>query len=257
MIYKLEAACGCNTGKIRTNNEDNLYFNGKCLRENNNGLKRAIYMEELLKPGFCVAVFDGMGGENYGEAASYAAAEALRNTERSLSQFFIPEKQYLNELCSKINDEVVMAARKRRTNRMGTTMVALYFSLRFVYVCNLGDSRAYRLRGNELMQISQDHVEKNPLFDREGNPRKAPLTQHLGIDPEEMLIEPFIAKGELRRGDQYLLCSDGLTDMVSNLEIYDIMKRYEYADECVDALIQLALDKGGKDNITAILCRLS
>lgn len=256
MIYKLEAACGCNTGKIRANNEDNFYFNGRCLREDNNGLKRAAYVEQILKPGFCAAVFDGMGGENFGEAASFAAANAMRNTERTLSQYLIPERQYLNELCFKINEEVVRAARERRTYRMGSTMVALYFSLRFVYVCNLGDSRAYRLRGNELMQLSQDHVEKIQMFDRAGNPKKAPLTQHLGIDPEEMLIEPYIAKGRIQSGDQYLLCSDGLTDMLSNLEIYEIMKSYSNADECVDALIQAALDAGGKDNITVILCKL-
>lgn len=256
MIYRLEAACGCHRGKVRSNNEDNFYFDGKCLREDNNGLRHAVYMQDYLKPGFCVAVFDGMGGENYGEIAAYTAAEALKNTERDLSQFLIPEKQYLNELCMKINEEVVRAARERRTNRMGSTMVALYFSLRFVYVCNLGDSRAYRLRGNELMQISEDHVEKMQMLNQGGNLRKAPLTQHLGIDPEEVLIEPYIAKGELKRGDQYLLCSDGLTDMVSNLEIYDIMKYYEEADACVDALIKLALEKGGKDNITVILCRI-
>lgn len=256
MILKIEAACGCNKGKVRSNNEDNFYFDGKCLREENNGLRHAAYMQDVLKPGFCVAVFDGMGGENYGESAAYIAAETLRNTERNLSQFLIPEKQYLNELCMKINEEVVKAAKERRTNRMGTTMVALYFSLRFVYVCNLGDSRAYRLRSNELMQISEDHVEKIQLFDRMGAPRKAPLTQHLGIDPEDVLIEPYIAKGEVKRGDQYLLCSDGLTDMVSNLEIYNVLNSYEEVDECVDALIQLALDKGGKDNITVILCRV-
>ena len=256
MIYKIEAACGCNVGKVRGNNEDNFYFDGKCLREENNGLRNPAYMEDVLKPGFCVAVFDGMGGENFGETAAFTAAEALRNTQRSLSDFLIPEKQYLNELCLKINDEVVAAAKERRTTHMGSTMVALYFTLRYVYVCNLGDSRAYRLRDNELMQISKDHVENMPLFDREGKRKKLPLTQHLGIDPEEMLIEPYIAKGELRRGDQYLLCSDGLTDMVSNIEIFDIMNRCKDADECVNALIRLAMDRGGADNITVILCKI-
>ncbi|MBQ3009705.1 MAG: serine/threonine-protein phosphatase, partial [Oscillospiraceae bacterium] len=138
----------------------------------------------------------------------------------------------------------------------GTTMVALYFASRYVYVCNLGDSRAYRLRGNEFMQISEDHVEKIERYDQNGKLRKAPLTQHLGIDPEELMIEPYIAKGEIVRGDYYLLCSDGLTDMLTNLEIYSIIKSYQRIDECVDALIKAALEKGGKDNVTVILVKI-
>ena len=86
--------------------------------------------------------------------------------------------------------------------------------------------------------------------------KKAPLTQHLGINPEDFLIEPYIAKGELKRGDQYLLCSDGLTDMLTNLEIDEIMSSTDTAGDCVQKLIDAALEKGGKDNVTAIVCRI-
>lgn len=256
MLFRFEAACGCNTGKVRANNEDNFYFDGKCLRADNNGLKYAVSQEGLLKRGMCVAVFDGMGGENYGEIASYRAAECLRKMERSWADYLISEKQYLTELCMRLNEEVVAAAKEYRTRYMGTTMVALYFASRYVYVCNLGDSRAYRLRGNEFMQISEDHVEKIERYDQNGKLKKAPLTQHLGIDPEELMIEPYIAKGEIVRGDYYLLCSDGLTDMLTNLEIYSIIKSYQRIDECVDALIKAALEKGGKDNVTVILVKI-
>ena len=68
------------------------------------------------------------------------------------------------------------------------------------------------------------------------------------------MVEPYIAKGEVRKGDMYLLCSDGLTDMLTNFEISDIMLKSEDAEDCVQELIQAALDQGGRDNVTAIVC---
>lgn len=252
MGFVIEAACGCHMGKIRKNNEDNFFFDGKCLEMENNGLKNPAYIETPVKRGLCYAVFDGMGGENFGEVASYAAARQLQQTERTLGDFLIPERKYLNRLSLSLNEAVLRAKREQRTDRMGTTMVALYFSGRYVYVCNIGDSRAYRLREGEFLQLSEDHVERRPGREH----RKAPLTQHLGIDPEDMLIEPYIAKGELKKGDMYLLCSDGLTDMLSNLEISCLMHESTRVDECAGQLIQAALEKGGRDNITVIVCRI-
>jgi len=251
-MLSMEAACGCNIGKIRKNNEDNFYFAGRCLESENSGLRNPVCYDEPLKHGFCVAVFDGMGGENFGEIASYTAARQMQQTERTFADFFVLEKKYLQRLTMQLNTAVVNAAKELCTERMGTTLVALYYTSRHVYVCNVGDSRAYRLRDGEFLQISQDHVEARPR----GKSKKAPLTQHLGIDPEDMLIEPYIAKGDLKRGDQYLLCSDGLTDMLTNFEISDIMLNSEDAESCVQALIQAALEHGGRDNITAIVCRL-
>lgn len=253
MRFTLEAACGCHMGKVRRNNEDNFYFAGKCLETENDGLRHPAYLEEPLKNGFCVAVFDGMGGENYGEIASFTAARELQKVERSLSDYLISEKKYLTNLTLQLNEAVVHAAQELRTSRMGSTMVGLYFSSRSVYVCNVGDSRAYRLRRGEFLQLSQDHIEH---FVPEGK-TKASLSQHLGIDPQEMRIEPYIAKGEIEKGDQYLLCSDGLTDMLTNIEISDIMLRCDDVVSCVEALIDAAIDRGGHDNITAIVCRLT
>lgn len=251
MAYILDAACGCNTGKVRKNNEDNFFFDGRCLEADNSGLKHPVTMTKTLRRELCVAIFDGMGGENFGEVASFAAADCMQYTTRKLKDYFIPERKFLNSLCMKINDAVVAKQQELCTERMGSTMVALYFSHGYVYVCNLGDSRAYRLRDGEFLQLSVDHLEK-----REQTRKKAPLTQHLGISPENFLIEPYIAKGELKRGDQYLLCSDGLTDMLTNLEIDGIMSSTESAEECVKKLIDAALEKGGKDNVTAIVCRI-
>lgn len=249
MAFSLEAACACDMGKVRKNNEDNFYFDGRCLEEQNEGLRHPVTMRKSLRSECFAAVFDGMGGENFGEAASYAAARCMQDSARRFSDFFIPERTFLERLCRKLNDAVVAEARERCTARMGSTMAALYFSHGWVYVCNLGDSRAYRLRDGEFMQLSVDHVEKR-------GDKKAPLTQHLGIDPEDFLIEPHIAKGELARGDRYLLCSDGLTDMLTNLEIAELLSRGENAETCAKTLTDAALERGGRDNVTVIVCEI-
>lgn len=252
MPFTLDAACLCNMGKIRKNNEDNFFFDGRCLEEENNGLKHPVTMTKVLHREVCVAIFDGMGGENFGESASFAAADCMQSITRKLKDYFIPERKFLSRMCMKLNDAVVIKQQELCTERMGSTMVALYFSHGYVYVCNLGDSRAYRLRDGEFLQLSVDHIEK-----REGQSRKkAPLTQHLGISSELFLIEPYIAKGELKHGDLYLLCSDGLTDMLTNIEIDEIMSSTVTVEECTQKLVNAALERGGKDNVTVIVCKV-
>ena len=252
MRLLIDAACGCHMGKVRKNNEDNFYFDDKCLELENTGLRNPAAFTSYIRNGLCFAVFDGMGGENFGEVASYAAAREMQSTSRAFSDFFISERKYLQRLTMRLNNAVMEEKKKLLTERCGSTMVALYFSSNFVYVCNVGDSRVYRLREDGFLQLSVDHIEKRG----DGDQRKAPLTQHLGIDPEDLLIEPYIAKGKINRGDQYLLCSDGLTDMLTNMEISDIMSASEDAQTCVQNLIQAALDRGGRDNITVIVCRI-
>jgi len=252
MRLSIDAACGCNVGKIRKNNEDNFFFDCKCLELDNLGLRNTAYFSDSLRNGLMLAVFDGMGGENYGEVASFTAARQMQSITRSLTDYFVSERKYLSKLTMQLNDAIVAEKKELCTDRCGSTMVALYFSSGYVYTCNIGDSRAYRLRDGEFLQLTVDHVEKRP----EGERKKAPLTQHLGIDPEDMQIEPFIAKGKINKGDTYLLCSDGLTDMLTNFEISDIMLQNENPGDCVECLIKAALEHGGRDNITVIVCRI-
>lgn len=252
MKFIIEAACGCNTGKIRKNNEDNFYFDGKCMEAENSGLRNTVCIEEPLKNGLFYAVFDGMGGEAFGEVAAFKAARQLQLTERKFSDYFIPERTYLTKVAEELNQAVFAAKEELLTAHMGTTMVGLFYSSRYVYVCNVGDSRAYRLRNGEFLQLSHDHVAKRPGQDD----KKAPLTQYLGMDSEEVEIEPYIAKGALKKGDMYLICSDGLTDMLTNFEITDIMLKSEDAASCVEDLIHAALEHGGHDNITVIVSKI-
>ena len=253
MAYIISAACLCVTGKKRKNNEDNFYFDDRCLELNNNGMKHPVTMTKTLQREICVAVFDGMGGEAYGEIASFAAAESMKTDVRKFRDYIVPEKRLLKELCARLNNAIVSEQIQLDVEHIGTTMVMLCFSHRHVYVCNLGDSRAYRLRDGEFLQLSKDHVEETETRPH----KKAPLNQYLGIDPEEHVLDPYIAKGDLKSGDRYLLCSDGLTDMLTNIEIDAIMESTAEVERCVEKLVDAALEKGGRDNITVIVCRVS
>ncbi len=256
MAYRIEAACGCNIGLRRTNNEDNFIFDNRILPKVNKGLKASVVTEQELRRELIYGVFDGMGGESYGEEASFLAAATAKNSEKLLADFIYPPKKYLTDLIAQMNEEVCRKSEALGSGRMGSTAVLLYLNERFAYICNVGDSRAFRLHRDGLQQISQDHTDAAFLAAQGVVGRKPSLTQHLGIWPEEMILEPYVAKGELEEGDQYLLCSDGLTDMVSNVEICAIMKEAPDAGACVDRLIAAALEAGGRDNVTAISVRI-
>ncbi len=256
MAYQIDAACGCSIGRRRTNNEDNFIFDNRILPKENRGLKAAVAARQQLKRELIYGVFDGMGGESYGEEASFLAAAVAKNSEKQLADFIYPPRRYLTDLIQRMNDAVCKKSEELGSGRMGSTAVLLYLNERYAYICNVGDSRAFRLHESGLQQISQDHTDEAFLAQQGIAGRKPSLTQHLGIWPEEMILEPYVAKGELEAGDQYLLCSDGLTDMVSNVDICAIMKEAPDAGTCVDRLIGAALEAGGRDNVTAIVVRI-
>ncbi len=256
MAYQIDAACGCSIGRRRTNNEDNFIFDNRILPKENRGLKAAVAARQQLKRELIYGVFDGMGGESYGEEASFLAAAVAKNSEKQLVDFIYPPRRYLTDLIQRMNDAVCKKSEELGSGRMGSTAVLLYLNERYAYICNVGDSRAFRLHESGLQQISQDHTDEAFLAQQGIAGRKPSLTQHLGIWPEEMILEPYVAKGELEAGDQYLLCSDGLTDMVSNVDICAIMKEAPDAGTCVDRLIGAALEAGGRDNVTAIVVRI-
>lgn len=251
MAMHLRAACGCDTGKIRSNNEDNFYFNGRGMSLDNMGLEAVLSGNFSLNTEHCFGVFDGMGGEEFGEMASFAAVDMLKRQMEEM----IPEngspKAFLEVSCDAMNEVVCAESVKMVSGRMGTTAAILLFVPEQVYVCNLGDSRIYRLRNKTLSQISCDHVEKFPAGMQVK--RKPRLTQYLGIFPDEMMIEPQIAVGEVRKDDIYLICSDGITDMLTDGEICRCLKAHRSPIQIVRHLIDQALAAGGKDNITAIV----
>lgn len=247
----LEAACGSALGKVRKSNEDNFLFCGKTLTGDNRGMKKAAQGWVDREYPACFGVFDGVGGERYGEKASFAAARKLRELSAQLEEYIIPEQTFLCNACAAMNDAVLSLRNQLGVDRMGTTAVVALFQPDEVYVCNLGDSRAYRLRRGVFQQLTKDDCPAAPSGTRSGG-----ITQYLGADPAELTLEPHISKGPLLPEDRYLLCSDGLTDMLTNFEISDIMLTNPAPRDSVNALIRAALAKGGRDNITVIVCRV-
>ncbi len=252
MIYQLSAACGCHIGRVRRNNEDNFYFDGRTLPEENMGSGGCIAEKTLLEQEVLFGVFDGMGGEEYGEKASFAAAATANEQAELFNRYAIGPKTFLQQLSREMNRAVCARQKELYVTRMGTTAAMLLFVPDEVYACNLGDSRIYRLRDDELSQISVDDVERVP----EGVSRKAGLTQFLGVPEDELMLEPHIVKCALKQGDIYLICSDGLTDMVSNPDLCMILRSHISVRQAVRNLILHAMKNGGRDNTTAIVIRI-
>lgn len=198
-----------------------------------------------------LAVFDGMGGESSGEMAAYHAARACGEYYRENKAGMKKDPEgFLNEMCVKMNQSVCGYGRENRIHTLGTTVSIIAFGEECAYACNLGDSRLYQADGNHLHQISTDHVLKGGFYG------KAPLTQYVGIPEESMSLEPSIEKMEFHPGIRYLLCSDGMTDMLSDGEIADILSREISVKETVEVLLERTLKKGGRDNVTIILCEV-
>lgn len=257
----IAASCGCHVGKKRKNNEDNFYFNGKYLDSDNMGLgeiltKKTSLLEDVLGNYQFYAVFDGMGGGDYGEIASNIAAKTVKDflqNEENINPADITPS--LSHMCQIMNKNVFRTEMNLGASQMGSTLVSLFFYAGQVWVCNIGDSRCYRLRDGQMEQISMDHTDEAEMkaFGIKG--RKPYLTQFLGVDPEEILLEPHVKSYRLEEGDTFLLCSDGLTDMVTEQEICNMLDRYENTENCVCHLIDAALEAGGRDNITVIVCQ--
>ena len=258
----MQAACGCHIGKKRGNNEDNFYFDGKFMDSDNTGLaeiltKQISRLEGILDGYHFYAVFDGMGGGSYGEIASnLSAAAAKRFFEDENNMNLCDITPSLTQLCQNMNADVFQTGQNLGAYQMGSTIVSLFFYAGQVWVCNLGDSRCYRLRRAKMKRLSVDHTDEADVKAHGITGRKPYLTQYLGIDPEEMRIEPHIKSYPVENGDRFLLCCDGLTDMVSEQEICNMLAKYGSPEDCVKYLMGAALENGGRDNITIIVCQI-
>lgn len=251
MTYQIEYAYTCHIGKVRNNNEDNFWCCGKSLEAQNQGMDHiqtgCARQSELP----LLAVFDGMGGESYGEIAAYLAAQACgEHYKNQRKQIRNAPQEFLNELCRKMNQAVCQFSVENKISSMGTTAALMIFGQNAVYSCNLGDSRIYMFCEDQFRRISTDHVLGGGLFN------KSPLTQYLGIPEDYMGLEPSVSSREPVIGVRYLICSDGITDMLSDGEIADIFSREAPIEETAGMLLERALKKGGRDNITLVLCEV-
>ena len=252
MSMLIEAACLSLTGRVRRENQDRLYFAGQILPENGDLTVPLCRTQAAGAPLF-LAVFDGMGGEANGALAAALAAEAFRDTVEGED---VPLPAALTEALL-LGNRRICGEMARGLPPMGTTAVAACLRGEELLLTNIGDSPAFLLRRGSLTRLSAEHTEA-ALLSRWGVPvRKPRLTQFLGIPPEEMVIEPHTLRLALQPGDWLLLCSDGLTDMVPPAELPALLEERAPVARNLLRLGDEAMARGGRDNLTAILCRLS
>jgi PPM family protein phosphatase len=223
-------------GKVRKNNEDSLLVG--------EGRDETLF-----------AVADGIGGFEAGEVASSIATEALKELE-PLSP--------LEDAIREANRRILAAARgDEKLSGMGTTVVAMRFGGTreepTAEISHVGDSRAYLLRGGDLKPVTEDHslvaelVRSGDLTRAQASehPQKNLITRALGAE-EEVDVDTAVLPVEA--GDRLLLCSDGLSDMVPEIKMFDLLTSHpEDTEKTVHALVRAALDAGGADNITVVV----
>jgi len=251
---RLQIACRSNVGKVRKHNED------------------TIVGDESLR---LVVLADGMGGYQAGEIASQIAVDTIVNeiSNHLGKQYFfnnrVVGKGYhhstilLEQAILKANQIVYETASQQANYQgMGTTVVAALFNEDFVSVAHIGDSRLYRLRGKELKAITTDHSVLQELIDcgfytpeqARTSPNRNLVTRALGVSDT---VSVDIQEHKIQPEDLYLLCSDGLSDMLDDKDIAQILleKKSLALDDISQSLIDAANEKGGIDNISVVVTR--
>jgi PPM family protein phosphatase len=240
-------------GRTRAHNEDSIAIN-----------------EQLQ----LVALADGMGGYQAGEVASKIAIDVLTQeiTESKLTEKDIAKidpdtgtsvaMRRLRSAIEKANNRICSVSREREDlDGMGTTIVAACFYDGRVGIAHVGDSRCYRWRDGVFEQLTRDHslvqeqIDKGILTENQANasPQKNLITRALGIDA---LAQADTQEFRTRTGDIYLLCSDGLSDMVEHSTMQAELERSDILDTVVKRLVDAANAAGGRDNISVILVRV-
>lgn len=247
----------CHLGKVREKNQDNYYCNGVMPDTENSNFRYGGSLE-ASEP-LLFGVFDGMGGHLHGERASLFAVQtcdALFSKYRGGNPFGI-----MNEICTTANKMICDEMENVVKGRMGSTASMVLFEQGGMYVCDLGDSPIFLIHGGDIRQISYEHTERHnyeQIFgDNYDKNKKFRLTQHLGIFPNEMVLSPYNKREPFEVGDRFLICSDGVTDMISKQEIAEIISSKKTVDKAAELLLKTALDNGGRDNITIILGEIS
>lgn len=253
--FVADLACTTHIGNIRTGNEDNFFFDGHLMQREHESSGEIYSCTKKLSDVVKVALFDGMGGESSGETASYIAAKTFAEYVEKNGKAWTEEA--LKTLFLALNRAVCSEMERKKITQMGTTAIVAEFAYENAWIANLGDSPVYLFREGMLTQEAQMHTNEALLKECGITNRKPGLTQFLGIPEAEFQIEPSQKRFVLQDKDIWLLCSDGLTDMVSEQEIVQCLDEELTVSEKVGKLVKLALQNGGKDNITIILCQIS
>jgi serine/threonine protein phosphatase PrpC len=212
-----------------------------------------------------IAVADGMGGHAAGEVASRIAVEVLKSLTPALISSEIDEdsvEDLLMHSLHSIDAEISLVTDEEIEKRgMGTTLTALLIRDRYISLLHVGDSRCYRLRGNTLEQLSNDHTVIQELLDQGAiseaeaadHPQRSMLTQALRGDGD---VTPVLQMYEIKKGDRYLLCSDGLSGVLTEKEIKIGLKKSD-KDDAVKFLVDATYVNGAPDNVTVLIADVS
>lgn len=245
----IDITASSRTGCVRTNNEDMILVGELLVR---NG-KMSRHVETNDTDRFMMALADGMGGHKCGEVAS---ADTLNNL-----QFFYSDlptglqqeafEDAIREWLKSINNIIISKGiLDNLYEGMGTTLVALAYYGGNFYSLNCGDSRLYRLHDGQLTQLTTDHSLNNLLGKKEHSNL---ITNCIGGGCKSSYVDIVQCTDLVQPGDVMMLCSDGLTDMIGDDEIYCLLTE----DFDANALCQAAEDAGGFDNISVVVARVS
>ncbi len=223
------------------------------------GRQRRANEDALLARAPLFVVADGMGGAQAGEVASRLAVESFR---RALPNGGGDAEHSLNDRIQEANARIYELSRSNAEQAgMGTTLTALYVGEDDVALAHVGDSRAYCLRDGELLRLTDDHSLVDELIrqgrltpdEAQDHPQRSVITRALGPEPT---VEVDTYTQRARPGDVYLICSDGLTTMISEEQVAAILSQQPTLRDAGEALLRAANDAGGRDNITVVLFRL-
>lgn len=254
--WKVSAAVRSGMGRVRKNNEDNYYFNG-CYAELEAMDAETARQQVFEQDGSLFIVCDGMGGQNNGEKASYTVASqaAMLAEELQKADFNNAMKNWSQA----VNQAVV-----DMTDGGGSTLALAYVKAGCVHVAHIGDSRVYRLHDGQLSRMTRDHSKVQMLMDAglitaeqaKTHPHRHMITHFIGDEEMGGACQATIGRPmPAMQGDRYLLCSDGVTDMLDDEKLEKLMLAGN-AEDCAEGIYQAALSAGGRDNTTLIVFEL-
>lgn len=265
----LSVAALTNVGRVRRTNEDQFAI----VRRTRQAEVLASSLAEKHLPGelhfaWLLAVADGLGGHVSGEIASATAMSTILNFANNLSSWVMKPTDGLREdfkervelYASAIQTQLrEQAATNPALAGMATTVTAAYIYGDSALLVNLGDSRSYLIRSGNISQITRDHtlgrdLQETGLPPEATRPYRNILTRCFNTGGADVDIDLFHL--DLEQGDQILLCSDGLTDMVSDRQILDLIRSAETVKLASERLVEAALRNGGRDNVTVVLAQV-
>lgn len=243
-VGKISYLAISDVGCVRKNNEDMAYVAGKLVRDGET--KGEVLLSEK-NPAVAFAVADGMGGYEGGEVASEIVCRSFSSfIKKGLPNDDSETIEAIKQWAVDANNLVLETGKLRpELSEMGTTFTGMIIDKSSLWIINIGDSRCYRMRNGILKQITTDHSER----ERTGNPDTPSnlIYNFLGNYPEDFFSD--ISIYEPIPGDNYLFCSDGLSDLVSD----ELIEENFFLP---DKLIELAKEAGGRDNITIVTVKL-